>query len=94
MTCVYIISEGKDGPVKVGVAANPHSRVRELQSGNPKRLHVADYWSFGTRAEAFAIERLILEEMAPYRMVGEWIDADEFGMCGLTLQRIQEQYRA
>lgn len=92
MSCVYIISEGKDGPVKVGVANNPKNRVRELQSGNPKRLHVADWWKFPDREQAFVIEKLILEEMAPYRLVGEWIAADEFGMCCLVLERIEERY--
>ena len=92
MSCVYIISEGKSGPVKVGVARNPDSRVRELQSGNPKRLYVADWWQMPDRNEAFAVERAILDEMAPYRMVGEWIDADELGMRALVLSRIEERY--
>lgn len=94
MACVYVISEGEWGPVKVGVAARPESRIRELQSGNPKRLKLADWWQFGTREEAFAVERMILDEMAPYRMVGEWIDADELGMCAHILTRIEELYAA
>ena len=92
MACVYIISDGEWGPVKVGVAARPENRVRELQVGNPKRLKLVDWWQFKTRDEAFTVERNILEEMAPYRMVGEWIGADEFGMRALVRDRIEELY--
>ncbi|MGM4987403.1 GIY-YIG nuclease family protein [Tardiphaga sp. 841_E9_N1_2] len=92
MACVYLISESPQGPVKVGVANNPATRIRELQCGNPNKLKLADWWRFGTRDEAFVIERLILDEMAPYRMTGEWVDADEFGMRGLILSRITERY--
>jgi len=92
MACVYVISEGKFGPVKVGVAARPDLRVRELQVGNPKRLTLVDWWRFGTRAEAFAVERDVLDEMAPYRLVGEWIAADEYGMRAHVRARIEELY--
>ncbi len=92
MSCVYIISEGKRGPVKVGVANNPNVRIRELQSGNPKRLSLANWWKMPDRATAFAVEKEILNEMSPYRLIGEWIDADEFGICGLVEARIEERF--
>jgi hypothetical protein len=92
MSCVYVISEGKQGPVKVGVANNPNTRVRELQSGNPKRLSLANWWKMPDRATAFSVEKEILGEMARYRLMGEWIDADEFGMCALVETRIEERF--
>lgn len=93
MACVYLISQSPLGrPVKVGVANKPHQRVKELQCGNPLRLKLADWWKFGSREEAFAIEAAILDEMKPYRMVGEWVDADEFGMRWLIHDRIHERY--
>ena len=92
MACVYLISQGKYGPVKVGVADRPSDRVKSLQCGNPTKLRLIDWWRFGSRDEAFKIEGCILDEMKPYRLVGEWIDADEFGMRCLVTSRIQERY--
>jgi hypothetical protein len=94
MTCVYLISQGNSewGPVKVGVANQPHRRVSELQIGNPVKLYVRRLWDLGDRSRAFHIEGMVLDEMTPYRMEGEWIDADVFGMCGLVNERIRETY--
>jgi hypothetical protein len=80
---VYLISAGERGPVKVGVSNRPEARLMELQSGNHLKLHIAAKWQMPDRNSAFAIERAVLDEMKPYRMVGEWVDADEFGMKAL-----------
>ena len=37
---VYVIGEQDDGPLKIGVAKNPISRVRAMQTGNPRRLRI------------------------------------------------------
>jgi hypothetical protein len=37
---VYFIGEDDDGPVKIGVAKDPISRLRAMQTGNPRRLRV------------------------------------------------------
>lgn len=89
MSYVYMISEGEFGPIKVGVANNPNVRVKELQVGNPKPLHVAHSWAMFSRQEAFDVERRVLDEMAPYRLVGEWIQADEFGMKHLIAEHVE-----
>ena len=36
---VYLIGE-EDGPFKIGLAKNPISRLRSMQTGNPRRLRV------------------------------------------------------
>ena len=92
MSCVYVISEGKLGPVKVGVSKNPLARLIELQCGNPKKLNLIDWWELPTRGDAFRIEGAIHDEMKPYALVGEWINADEFGMCALVQARIEEAF--
>lgn len=56
-------------PVKVGVAADPKSRVRQLQSGNPYRLFILGTFE-GTQAD----EKWIHSKLEPYRMEGEWFD--------------------
>jgi len=37
---VYFIRAGSDGPVKIGTAANPTNRMRELQTGSSLPLHL------------------------------------------------------
>lgn len=37
---VYVIGEEGDGPVKIGVAKDPIKRLRNMQTGNPRRLRV------------------------------------------------------
>jgi hypothetical protein len=83
MSFVYLISAGEDGPVKVGVSDSPECRLSGLQSGNPIKLYIAAKWKMPDRRSAFNIERAVLDEMKAYRLVGEWIDADELGMRGL-----------
>jgi hypothetical protein len=88
MSYVYLLSEGERGPVKVGVANDPISRMQMLPTGNPKTLRLVHSWAMFTRDEAFKVERLVLDEMAPYRLRGEWIDADEFGMKWLVAEHV------
>jgi hypothetical protein len=40
LTYVYVIGEEDDGAVKIGVAKDPISRLRGMQTGNPRRLKV------------------------------------------------------
>lgn len=37
---VYLIAEGEDGPLKIGKAVDPVKRLREMQTGNSRRLRV------------------------------------------------------
>jgi hypothetical protein len=37
---IYFIGEQDDGPVKIGLAKDPVKRVRQMQTGNPRRLKV------------------------------------------------------
>jgi hypothetical protein len=90
MSYVYLISESDEGPVKVGVAGNPYARIRELQTGNPKRLRLVHTWALFDRPGAFTVERLVLEEMSEYRLSGEWIDADEFGMKAVVSRHVED----
>lgn len=40
MVYTYFIQHGEDGPIKVGQARDPSSRLRALQTGNPVRLYL------------------------------------------------------
>jgi hypothetical protein len=37
---VYFIGEEDDGPIKIGTAKDPVLRLRDLQTGNPRRLQI------------------------------------------------------
>lgn len=80
MSFVYLISSGEDGPVKVGVSDNPESRLSGLQSGNPVKLHIAAKWKMPSRKAAFDVERAVLDDFGSSRLMGEWIDGDEYGV--------------
>lgn len=54
---VYFIGEGDDGPVKIGSAKDPITRLRQMQTGNSRRLKV-EYVLLG---DAF-LERLLHEQ--------------------------------
>lgn len=56
-TFVYFISEGDDGAVKVGYAADPVARLRQMQTGNPRRLRI-EYVLLGTKRLEKSVHRL------------------------------------
>lgn len=37
---VYFVGEGADGPVKIGTAKDPINRLRNMQTGNSRRLKI------------------------------------------------------
>lgn len=70
---VYIVGADRAGPLKVGVAANPQARCRELQTGHPSVLSI--FWTYGPWPSAIALrmERVIHRILAPRRAAkGEW----------------------
>lgn len=76
---LYLISEGEDGPVKIGMAHSPSFRLRALQIGNPRRLKLAASWgillrSEGSRAEAH-IHRIM--RRCSIHCGGEWYRISE-----------------
>lgn len=78
---LYIISEGEDGPIKIGRSRNPGSRLLELQTGNARRLRVVASYEL-THDEACDAERRLHEELADWALSGEWFQLDEKFMAG------------
>jgi hypothetical protein len=58
---VYVIGEADDGPIKIGVSKDPISRLRTMQTGNPRRLRI-EYVLMGDTN----IERLLHELWEPF----------------------------
>jgi len=40
ITFVYFVGEAGDGPMKIGVSKDPITRLRSMQTGNPRRLRI------------------------------------------------------
>lgn len=64
-----------NGPVKIGIALNPSSRLMELQTGNPYLLLLRGY-----RAGGVDLERELHKRFESWRLNGEWFDADAPGL--------------
>lgn len=66
---IYIIGMENSNAVKIGVASNPESRLRQLQSGNPYRLQLIQTFK-ATEAK----ERFLHARFREYKLIGEWFD--------------------
>ena len=77
MTCVYIIECA--GRVKIGVANDPRSRLKELNIGSPDPARLVGTREFTSRAVAFEIESRMHRILRARQVKGEWFDipADE-----------------
>lgn len=75
---VYIIcngpNDGHSGPVKIGMADNPRTRLSGLQSGNPNKLVIWRTYPTPHRDIARALERGFHSVMKKKRVSGEWFD--------------------
>jgi hypothetical protein len=74
---LYVVSEGGNGPIKIGVSARPDNRCAVLQIGNSRKLRLAKTWQMPTPAVAFSIERTIHDDLSEYSVFGEWFEMTE-----------------
>lgn len=82
---VYFIQSGDSGPVKIGQARNPLTRIAELQCGNPETLHL--------RAIVLAtntLERELHYAWKNHAVRGEWF-ADGVQEALVELARATQQ---
>ncbi len=69
---VYLIRCGEDGPVKIGFAADPEERLRDLQCAHHETLHLIRTWD-GNRTEEAKLHR----HFSRLRIRNEWFRFDE-----------------
>lgn len=77
---LYIITDGEFQ--KIGIAANPHARVKELQTGNPRKLHVLKTFEHD---DAQKLEIAFHYLMDSGRQQGEWFKMTDREMQGITM---------
>lgn len=73
--CVYFITDGEY--IKIGIAASLPNRVRQLQTGNARRLKALYVIPQKNQKESLNIERTMHEYFNGKRMNGEWFDIEE-----------------
>lgn len=73
--CVYFITDGEY--IKIGIAASLPNRVRQLQTGNARRLKVLYIIPQNNQKDSLNIERTMHEYFKNKRMSGEWFDIQE-----------------
>lgn len=73
---VYVIIDSLHrmnvGYVKIGVTLNPLSWLKQLQTGNPKKLYIDKMYFLPNRASADYVERRMHELLESFRCSGEW----------------------
>ena len=59
---VYLISyeDSLDGPIKIGYSHHPPTRLKQLQTGNPRRLTIFGNLAFKDELAARCVEKIIL----------------------------------
>lgn len=88
---VYIVADTASlRPVKVGVTRSLANRLRELQSGNHRRLQLCIAFEFKSRAIAEAVEQLVHEKYAEHRKRGEWFDIHESQVSTWIMRTFRE----
>lgn len=83
---VYLIRAGECGPVKIGYAADPQSRLYELQVAHYEKLHLLRMWH-GHVAE----ERMLHARFSDQHIRGEWFHFTKIMLGDLGLPEIQAQ---
>lgn len=68
---VYVVQGPVAGPVKVGLTANPYSRLSDLRSERSEQLHFLCVVPGERR-----LESALHHWLRPARLTGEWFDGD------------------
>lgn len=85
---VYFIQSGDDGPIKIGIADDPVTRLRHIQTGSPERLTL-----LGTLHGGQDREKVLHAYLAAFRHRGEWFKpcAEVLAVVpGLAIERLQK----
>ena len=87
---VYIISNGED--FKVGVSVNPEKRIKQLQTGNPRRLHLVATFAVAKK-DVFKMEKEAHSKIIGwYPKYGEWFKgATEFHV-NMIVDMVHQKY--
>lgn len=71
---IYVIAPDENGPVKVGISANPYSRLSALQIGSAAELKVFAAFAVPSKEIALWFEGCFHDTQRQRRIRGEWFD--------------------
>lgn len=86
---VYLIRAGESGPVKIGKADEPKTRVIDLQCAHYEKLHLLRVWEGGE-----AEEKALHLRFADLRIRGEWFGFSRLMLGDVGLREIASYGRA
>jgi hypothetical protein len=66
------INPSEYGPIKIGVSADPRTRLRQIQTGSPYEVSIMGVWP-----QCPYTEEQIHAAFADYRMRGEWFRPED-----------------
>lgn len=73
---LYLISEGPEGPVKIGRSVSAKTRLAGLQTGNARPLSIIAAYTMPAD-QVIEAEQYLHEELEFWALVGEWFDLSE-----------------
>lgn len=76
----YLIQDKNKGPIKIGVATNPVTRLSQIQTCYPYRLRIILIFKIppGESLSARCIESYLHLWLKEYRLIGEWFQPEVF----------------
>lgn len=74
--CIYFVSDGDF--VKIGIAASLPNRIKQLQTGNPRKLYAVYVIEAESQKEALKIENEFHMSLKEKQCIGEWFDVKDF----------------
>jgi hypothetical protein len=69
---VYFIQAKTGGPVKIGVGDDPHTRLRQLNTGSDEELVILRTFGFHTRQKTFDMETYLHRRFHYCNLRLEW----------------------
>lgn len=73
--CIYFITD--EEYVKIGSASSVPNRIKQLQTGNARRLRVIGVIEADTQKEAATVEHELHKLFSEKRILGEWFCINE-----------------
>lgn len=69
---IYIINEKSSNIYKIGRTKNTKKRIRELQTGNSKKLVYKKFFNYKGKEPINTVEKTIHKWLFKYNINGEW----------------------
>ena len=76
---VYLIQSGTNSksPIKIGMSKDPEARIKQLQTGNPKRLRIILIIKCTSTKHARNLESTMHQMLSSKNIINEWFDVTQ-----------------